>query len=248
MYANNDLLSLNYNGHNSTEFNLAIANRPPYTAPKRQVERLIVEGRHGDLMLDNGRYENVEFSILFFIIDGVDNLRNQASEIFNWLKVNFQYTQFFLSDDPHYFYLASCTSELNLFEFEELYDNGSLNVEFVRKPQRFSRIGQEVITLDKPNTIFNPETQESAPQITIFGNGNITLIVNNLTVAFNNVNDYVVIDSEFMNCFKVENGKKVSQNHLKITLEYPNFKVGKNEISWVGNVSKIEVIGRWWRL
>ncbi|MDU6337913.1 MAG: phage tail protein, partial [Clostridium sporogenes] len=64
--------------------------------------------------------------------------------------------------------------------------------------------------------------------------------INNEIIKFTNISDYIELDSEMMECYK----SNVPLNHLMIG-NFPIFQVGENNISWTGNISKIEIIPRW---
>ena len=81
---------------------------------------------------------------------------------------------------------------------------------------------------------------ESKPLIKIYGSGNITVNAGNKSFTINNVSSYVSVDSEIKECYKdnVNFGKNM-------TGDWPVFSIGKNTISWSGNVTKLEVTPRW---
>lgn len=58
------------------------------------------------------------------------------------------------------------------------------------------------------------------------------------------VNEYIEIDGEIMNAYKGD----LLQNSKMVTELFPKLTAGANNISWAGNVTKVEIIPRWCRL
>lgn len=72
------------------------------------------------------------------------------------------------------------------------------------------------------------------------GSGDITLNINNQNIYLFDVVDYVEMDSQdeeyHKNFLPIENG---------MAGEFPLFEVGSNTISWTGDVTSLEIDGRW---
>lgn len=95
-------------------------------------------------------------------------------------------------------------------------------------------------------TIRNNGNYFSKPIMTIYGSGTINLSLNNVQIFVIQLGseEYITIDSGQLEAYK----DGVLKNRL-VTGDYSNFtlKVGKNVISWTGNVEEIEVenYSRW---
>ena len=84
------------------------------------------------------------------------------------------------------------------------------------------------------------------PYIKICGSGTVRLMItpggqSTATWLLSDVDEYIEIDSELMNCFK---GTVLKNDTVKGT-EFPVFKSGVCTISCTGDVTWIEVIPRW---
>ena len=112
-------------------------------------------------------------------------------------------------------------------------------VEFEVQPFGYD-IFEQTITKTAPFSLFNIGTFESEPIITIFGNGNITLYVNNQSNFLKEITDKVIIDSEMKNAYN----NSVSLNY-KMSGDFPALSLGENNISWIGNVTKLEIQPNW---
>ncbi len=81
---------------------------------------------------------------------------------------------------------------------------------------------------------------ESEPIITIFGNGNIELYVNNQSISLKEITGSVTLDSEMQNAY---NGAASMNN--KMQGEFPILILGENNITWLGNVTRLEIQPNW---
>ena len=52
--------NLNFAGVNSIDYGIYITGEAVYNVPERSVEFVSIAGRDGDLILDNGHFENIE--------------------------------------------------------------------------------------------------------------------------------------------------------------------------------------------
>lgn len=89
-------------------------------------------------------------------------------------------------------------------------------------------------------TLNNFGSYEAKPLVKIYGTGNISVSIGNKNFIINNVVDYVNVDSEIKECYKddINKGKDM-------TGDWPVFSIGKNTITWTGNVTKLEITPRW---
>ena len=94
-------------------------------------------------------------------------------------------------------------------------------------------------------SVTNPTAFESKPYIKLYGSGAVTLNVssgnstNSWTIS--DIDEYIEIDSELMNCYK----GTALKNDTVTGDGFPLLKAGVSTISCVGDVTRIEVIPRW---
>lgn len=110
--------------------------------------------------------------------------------------------------------------------------------------QAFSRQAQAFNAVADQYKDDKAEGFTATPYIKITGSGGITLYVNNRAHTFKDVNEYIEIDGEIMNAYKGD----LLQNSKMVTTLFPKLVAGANNISWAGNVTKVEIIPRWCRL
>ena len=219
-------------------------------APKREQEEIVVPGRNGALIIDKNQYSNVElgYTIIFY-----ENVRSQAlgttareraESCKNMLLSKSGYKQ--LKDTQQLstdYYMAIVSRDLepvistddNLAKFE---------VWFSRKPQIYMSSGALEWMVTNTANITNPTRFDAQPLITAYGAG--TFKVNDQTITISSADEYTVIDSEMMDCYKgsvSKNGLVTFSDH-----EFPVLVPGVNAVEISSGITKLLVVPRWWRL
>ena len=142
--------------------------------------------------------------------------------------------------DREYYSMAYISSKATVSDLAKRL-LGEIEIEFTCKAYKRAIKGERTIALTKATAIYNTELFTASPYIKITGNGGITLYINDRAHGFKDVSDYIEIDSELMNAYKGD----TLQNSKMITAKFPKLTAGVNNISWAGNVSKVEIIPRW---
>lgn len=94
-------------------------------------------------------------------------------------------------------------------------------------------------------TLTNRGNVISRPTVTVYGNGNVELAINAITVLSFSIDDgYITIDAEEMNAY---HGDALMNRHVTGDYADLTLKVGENVISWRGDVTgiKVENFSRW---
>lgn len=226
--------SFTFNGQSSADFGLIISKKKIYSAPAQDISFVSVPGRNGDVLIDNNRYENVNVSYTV----SLKSLKQRATAIKLWLCKS-GYFQLLDSYQPNYFRMAAFSSKLKI---DELLENvGTAQITFNCKPFMYSIAGQHTITLTSEGTITNPEAFESLPYIKITGSGNVTLHIGNKSYSMTSISPNIELDSELMAAYR---GSTLLNHKINFT-EFPKLMPGANNISWTGNVTKVEIVPRW---
>lgn len=234
----------NYRGKSSRDFCLKIKEINNLSSPSRALEIHEVLGRNGELIIDQGNYTNFHLQIQCFV-DGRPerngkelSLAQLADELKSWLQTSFQYSPIQIEGEDFY-YEGYCDNSLDI---KELFVNfGEVLLTFNCKPYR--KKDSDKITITQNNTTITNEHMDSEPYIKVYGSGDATLLIGSQEIKLVNIENYIEIDSELMNCFK----DNVNQNNRMIG-DFPVLKTGDNSVAWSGNVTKIEIEPRWVRL
>mgnify|MGYP000854494917 CR=1 FL=1 len=214
---------------------ILISSMPDIVKPKRREEEITIPGRNGILTLDEGTYEEYTLSIACGT-RGPARLR----EITAWLDGS---GELILSTEADKVYKAKISNAISISDVIYLYT--SFLVQFKVFPFKYSLNGVksqgEDFIITSATSINNKGSVYSQPTITIYGSGNITLYINDISYGFTDVDGAITIDSEMMEVYK----DGVNANSKYAALDFPRFEVGENRIGWTGNVIKIEVEPKW---
>ena len=181
-------------------------------------------------------------SIFQHILSG--SLEELAHSIYMWLYApGIEYSRLYDTYNTERYRLAYINSNASVSELAKRL-LGEIEITFMCKAYERRLNGDKTITLTKAATIYNTEGFTATPYIKITGSGGITLYINNRAHTFKDVNEYIEIDGEIMNAYKGD----LLQNSKMVTELFPKLTAGANNISWAGNVTKVEIIPRWCRL
>lgn len=236
----NNINQFSYNGKKSYEdMGLIITDTPSRVSPARRVSFTSVDGRNGDILFDEGCFDNGEVKYKVTVIAEDFEMPLIAKKIKRWLQGEAGY--FVLTDtyDPNYFYKACFKGKIDIAEKMRVL--GSATLTFSTKPFKYSFDGQREISITGAATLYNPEDWESAPYIKIVGSGDITLSINNASYAFTGIDEYIEVDSDTQSCFK----GTTLQNSKASFADFPKLYEGENNISFTGAVTEIIIVPRW---
>ena len=225
----------------SRDFGVYISGGGTFNAPPRRYREYNVPGRNGTLTIDEGAFEEAEVTYPAFIGNGFKtNIEAFRSAIMS--KVGYvRMTDSYHSDE---FYRAKYMAGLEADVIPSL-SGANFELTFRRDPRRFLTSGETVTTITAASgTITNPTLYEARPLIKVTGYGTLTIGGENITIASGQT--YVTIDSELMDCYMGTTNK-----NSKVTFasgKFPTLKAGSTGISRSGNITKIEITPRWYRL
>lgn len=235
-----NLNQFTYNGKRSyDDFELIITETPPFVFAERDIEKTSIPGRNGDLLSDNGRYKNVPKEYKVEALAESFPLPLLVEKIGAWLDTGANYCILTDTYDPNYFRYACCTGQISFTD--KLLKLGAATLKFDCKPFKYSFEGQKEIRISAATRLWNPEDLSSTPYIKIVGSGDVTLMIGNSSFAFTGIEEYIEIDGNLMAAYKATE----LQNNKISFIDFPKFAPGWNNISFVGNVSKITIIPRW---
>ena len=233
-----------YNGRSSEEFGLHIEKKDVFSAPEYDAEFTSIPGRNGDLIVSNRRFANIKVAYTVFLKrKTVSELSDVLRAVKGWLYTEpDRYHEITDSYDAEYLRYGVISGSLDIEEqFNKL---GSFRVTFNCKPFKYSFAGQQAVVVDASElTITNPTAFESQPYIKLYGSGTVVIMIQpqGRGMMISNLDEYIEIDSELMNCFK---GTALKNDTVK-GAEFPALKPGVCTINCNGDVSRIEVIPRW---
>lgn len=217
-----------FNDISSLDYNIHINKMPPIQTIENKGEYIEIPGRDGYLFISSGRKALIvkSFDATIFPDDYLEQIKR-------WLRGS---GNLILSSEPDIYFKARIQS---MREYLGVYNEKMFAVSFTCQPWAYLLTGNNTITITTKDTIINNPEEISKPLIKIYGTGAVDLIINSNIHKFN-IDEYVTIDSELMECYK-------GNTLATFTGEFPELLPGENIISWTGTVTKIEVTPRWRR-
>lgn len=221
-----------FNGIDSREMGVIVTAMPETVRAERRIESITVAGRNGSLHTDEGVYESYDRTMECALIK-----RARLDEITAWLIGSGEMT---FSTEPDKVYRVTIANKISIAQMMRVFQKFQVILD--TQPFKYSvNAAGDALELTAPTTIRNSGTVYSEPIITVYGSGDITLNINGEDFPMYGVQESITIDSEMMEVFK----GNANQNGKYGGVDFPRFEVGKNEISWTGNVSKIKIQPRW---
>ena len=228
-----------FDGTNSLDCGIQMQGFMTFSSPTPRVETVSVPGRNGDLHFYDGSFDNrIGSARCFALRESVDVAIDQINK---WLLAGPGYKRLEVSTEPETYRMARISSGPETEIRANLLAPFSLTFDCM--PQKFFKFGEEIITMTSPGTIYNVGFS-ALPVITVYGAGSAALNVSGTIVQINSISDYVTLDSDTQNAYK----GTLNKNSTILAARFPIFRPGKNEISWSGGITKIEITPRWWTL
>lgn len=236
------------NGKSSEEIGCYIRERPKRVKGKRMVEMKEVHGKNKLVPIDKGYYTNSTLSLsCFCLASSYDDLYFIENEVAAFLDTAGEYVGFTPFYDPHYLYEVINNNEINFEGTRGSKLAVPFSFDLSVAPFKYRKTGLDIQTETEAFQLENPEKYYSEPYLKIYATGNITLYVNGTSFSINGVDQFIEIDSDsdVLEVYKEIDGMIINQNHKMISEDFPVFTPGWNEVSWSGDIKKIEVKGRW---
>ncbi|MEH7464579.1 distal tail protein Dit [Bacillus thuringiensis] len=210
------------------DYGIYLTSKPNLPSPEENMQAIEVSGRSGSLTMKDGSYKDIEVTVgIRFRYTG-ESTQDRFTLIHNWLSGS---GDLVFSEFDSFILRVKHVRPLK-WDYNPTILQYSTEVTFICYPFKFG--GRITYNLTKPQYIFNDGTRESYPVIKVFGKGDISLSINNQTVVLKGVEDYITIDSNQMNTYK-----DTKPQNNKMYSPFPVLEVGRNYISWTGNVSKV---------
>lgn len=188
----------------SGDYNIHASGEATYNAAERDVQTFSIPGRNGDLIIDNGRYKNIE--VKYPCVVSKQFLQN-AANIRKWLGAeSWKYRKITDDYDTDHFRLGRFRGQV---EFEPMYATkaaAQMSITFDCKPQRFLAATDYFQAIGFAVAFQNPT---GFPALPIFGiriaAGTADLSIGADTFHFDsNLNGIVYLDYETQNLYKAD--------------------------------------------
>ena len=222
-----------WNGVRCTQYGIHVLEQPPVTIPSERVAFTDVPGRSGSLTQLEGDdvYDDMVLTVTCLIADP-----SRIPEIVAWLRGSGTVT---FANRQGGFYHARVVNQIPFEKILRGNPHRSFAINFRCKPFWYLS-DVEPITLTTSGTfITNPGSMASEPLITVYGSGEITLMVG-MTITELEIADKITLDTPLMEAY----AGTTSMNSC-MSGDFPLLLPGKNAVSWSGNVTKVEIQPNW---
>lgn len=214
---------------------IIISQLPPITKPKMRVRVDTIDGKDGSETVNLG-FEAYTKTVKIGLTKNYD-----IDNIISWFHGE-DIIQF--SNEPDKYYRAKIVDQI---DYEKLLRFKTADIKFYTQPFKYSateRTRTVDVTGQTTTEIRNAGNYFSKPVITFTGTGTINVSVNGLQKCVLNLgtNESITLDADKQEAYSGATLKNRQMDGQFITLE-----VGKNTITWTGNLTKIELLNysRW---
>ena len=216
-----------------------IASAPKIVRPKRKGTITPIAGSNREVVELEEAWESYDQPYVMFVGDGTENnIQPILDEVARILATKSGYQVLTDDYDSEHYRLAYFK---NSYEVENRFTRaGKFTLVFHCRPERYLISGNVELDVANNGTVFNPTGFSSKPLIHITGSGSGTLTVAGVTMAFTGITDYLNIDSDTMNCYRLPAENK---NNL-MTGDFPVLRSGDNTVAFTGGITSVTITPR----
>ena len=251
----------------SSDCGVIITEPPTYSWPEKPYDHKNIRGKHGDIIVDSDYYKNVskKYAIAAYAKDDPALAAKNVSDFLHRYNGYKDYIRLEDSYEPDVYMLGI---------YEEAGELDSIvgqawesNIEFNCKPQKYLLSGNRRIDISQSGTLINNPTNYPAfPIVQIWGEGTVNFYgrptciytsgkstsddqseseLKQVSISVYSNYNAIIIDAETLNATDIKGGNQNGSVFFddRIVL-YP----GGNTITYQGDIEKISIIPRWWRL
>lgn len=205
--------------------------------PKIPITEEIVEFENGKT-IRTGEYKDLDLTLKFRIRNSNTQIYDYLDIIIDWItNFSFENNDLYISAFKDKVFKVKKSTVKDPFTKYSRY--GFFTVDFVLEPFRYL-YREDIITLKSPGVIFYRGSYQGECKIRVYGSGNVQLTINKETLEIRNIDEFIDIDSKLKEIIN-KDGKSVVDNTNGNLLILSR---GTNNIDWIGNIEKIEILPR----
>lgn len=167
--------SITFGGVNSADYGIYIGGEGTFNAPKRAVEMVAVPGRNGEIVVDQGHWENIEVTYSAFNAEpDLDTFKQNLANFRNAIASQIGYQRLTDTFHPDEYRMAVFAEGLEINPIS--YNTASkFEIKFGCKPQRWLTSGEAAISVASGSTLMNPTLYPASPLLVTVGPGVIDI-------------------------------------------------------------------------
>ena len=252
--------TITWNGVSSDTLNITVERFPHIIRAARKFEQVSVPGRNGDLFFFQDAWNNYEQEYDIFAGTGTrGNVARTFNDIASWLQpesasptvddyINLTLNGYHRLVDSYETTAIRLAAVVDGMDTANAWNRfGQATLRFNCRPERFTNNAFTAVTKTAASAnITNPTDRYAKPMIKVYGSGNGTLNVNGYIITITGMSDYLYIDCESQNCFRLLAENR--NNLITLTSGFPKLAPGGNTITRTGGITKYDIWPRWWKL
>lgn len=238
--ARSDAAWIAFKGISSSDMGVRVAKLPDVPVAGERGKAVEIPGRDGVLWLPDDSFEAIEMKVELELTDTAD-----ISGLTAWLTGS---GELVLSDMPEYGYRARVAKGFDLERGMYAAGRKKAVVHFTCAPFRYQAGSPEMEPITAAGLFAGNGNWPALPAITVYGSGDINLMVNDATVLMTGVDGHITLDCEAMMAFKDGVNASTQVTLMSDDDLWPRLDPASNRISWSGSVSSVVIEPRWrWR-
>lgn len=237
-----------FGGERSDDYGMVVSEAPSFERARRKQTVITVPGRTGDVVFQEDAWEDVPRPYNVFIAEDLQEdsggnisgtLAERVDEFEAMLNSKTGYQRLEDNFEPDVYRRAYYSGGDGFTN--ELLAVGRATINFTCDARRFLKSGETPIQVSNGDAIVNPTRFKSKPLIHIeASNKTIGITINGKTITAV-VADYINIDCEKMNAYRLAAENK----NADISGDFPTIASGSNTITITGTPTKVTIKPNW---
>lgn len=223
-----------WNGIKCTSYGIHIIEQPSIIRAPERVTYTNIPGRSGALTTLEG--DAVYDDFILPVECTVQNM-TRLQEICSWLKGAGTLT---LAAHSGGFFYARISNQIEFSKVLRNHENRTFSLAFRCKPFWYAKNVPDITLTSSGSFITNPGSVFAEPVITVYGSGDVTLMVGMSITELSGISSSITLDTPLMEAYS---GATSLNNRM--SGEFPTLLPGNNAVSWTGNVSRLVIQPNW---
>ncbi len=223
-----------WNGVDCRTYGIHVLKQPDITIPAERVTFTDVPGRPGSLATLQG--EDV-YDDMILSAEGIISDTSRINEIARDLTGSGTVT---FANRPGGYYKARIVNQISFEKILRGNPHRSFVVNFRCHPFFYADAVADITVTASGTTITNPGSVYSEPILTVYGSGDITLMVGTTVVGLEGISGSIVLDCALKEAYS---GSTLMNGHM--SGDFPVLRPGTNAVSWTGAVTRVVVRPNW---
>lgn len=230
-----------YGGESSADYGMVVSEAPAFERSSRKQTIYTVPGRNGSVIFQEDAWEDVPRPYKVWIAKDMQRLPTKIDAFEAFLNSMKGYQRLEDSFEPDVFRLAYYSGGDDFSNVLMAYGEATLN--FICRAERFYKSAENPVEVINGTKLMNSTRFTSKPLIHIEGSGTVNVQIGGNTIVAN-VTDYINIDCETMNAYRLAAENKNSE----ISGAFPVIKPGENTVGISGSTTLVTVVPRYFTI